>query len=96
MERVSQKLFKRAPDRARLQTRAVIRGKHDLGPGAAGPNLVGASNRRDTAFDTQTLVGHFECQKMRRLNRCDLFYQIPSTVKALNSRAQACLVSLGP
>jgi len=96
MKLVSQKSFKRAPEVARPQMPPVFRGEHDLSLVTAGSDHVRTSKRRDAAFDSESLLGHFELHETTRLNDPYVLHHISALVLALDDRSNAGLVAFGP
>jgi hypothetical protein len=91
----SQVSLEGTPQVARPQMPSVTREKHDLCSVTARSELVRASNRRNAAFDPETLLDDFELHEIGRINNLDALHQVSPVVRALNGRANAGLVAFG-
>lgn len=95
MEDVAEKSLNRSPEGTWSQISEVIRNEFDLRLLSTGSYSVGAANCGNVALDAEALSKHFEFQKTGRLDDCDLFHQIPSSIQALHGCTHARLIALG-
>ena len=73
-----------APQPARPQVPAILRGERNLGAATIGADLVGALDGRDAALDAEVLLDHFEAHERGRSSTVMRFRRLPLAVRAFD------------